>query len=156
MKVGYDLDGTLCVRCRPNVSYFEAKTSELRKAWKIGKEEGYKNTSLIRIPEEKDYIIITSRKIDFKNITLEWLKKNNLFPKEVHFMENMARNRENMIKYKSMKINKLGITKYYEDDEKIANKLKKLCENTQIVTVEPVIEEFDVYKYLDCIKKIKF
>jgi len=145
--VGYDLDGTICERGKIDISYYNCKGLQ-RRAWKLARQEHLKSAKLIRIPKEKEYIIITSRKPINKQITVEWLEKNNLHPKELVLMEDYSRTRDNMILYKSEKINQYGLTRYYEDDEKISRQLSKKCPNTEIITVIPSIKEINLSYFI--------
>jgi len=148
---GYDLDGTICSKMSYNISYFKANRAE-RRAIDVIKEIHYRAAKLILTPLEKEYVIITSRKPKHSTITFKWLKKATLEPKEIYFM-GLSRTRNNMIEYKSNKINELGLKKYYEDDSKIARALRKKCPSTEVIEVEPIIEIYLVKNFInDCLQ----
>ena len=140
--IGYDLDGTICEKCEIDKKYFDCKKEE-RLAFGAIREIHMGSAEVIVRPREKDVYIITSRKPKHKYITLNWLKENNIKPKEVFFMDK-ARTRANMIEYKASLINRFQLEKYYEDDLKIVFQLKKKCHNTQIIAVEPVIKKYKI------------
>jgi hypothetical protein len=132
--IGYDLDGVICRNSPKRKKPFFKQTGAERKEYQEERLIHFKNVE-VKLKPMEEFIIITARKLKEKVVTLEWLKKNNLNPKEVYFLEG-TKTRENIIKYKAGVINKNKLEKYYDDDEKICKKLVKLCPNTIIENVK--------------------
>ena len=81
--------------------------------------------------------IITGRRIHYKKVTVDWLRENNVeYNTLVMFPNKMRKDNRSLSQFKSSVINELGVTKYYEDDERIAKYLKEKCEETEIVIIE--------------------
>jgi hypothetical protein len=146
MIVGYDLDGTICEKSSIDKKWGDCNGME-RKAFQLIRETHYKTAQLVFRPVEKEYTIITARNKKYAEITLQWLVLASLSPISIHFIDR-ARTRDNMIEYKSEKINELGLDKYYEDDEKIVSKLRKLCQSTEIILVTPITRNYILNNFL--------
>ncbi len=107
-----------------------------RKAYIQSKRDHYSNAKLMQIPIEKHFTIITSRTKKYFDETVKWLEKNKTYPTAGLYFNELGNTRDKHIEHKSAVINKLGITKYYEDDPKIVKALNKLCPNTTIILVK--------------------
>jgi uncharacterized HAD superfamily protein len=83
-------------------------------------------------------IIITGRKEHFRKITEGWLNSHNVaYSKLIMFPNGEWKTREKQTLFKAIEIVANGVDVYYEDDEKIAEELKKKCPKTIIKTVQP-------------------
>lgn len=134
-KVGYDLDGVICnSRNIEGISYRKLN-GEQRKKYIQDKITHYNNAKLLITPVEEEFYIITGRSEKYEAITMAWLERNNIRPVEL-FINKVGGQAQDHIKHKADLINKLGITKYYEDSKRIYSALKKLCLNTKIIFVE--------------------
>lgn len=82
-------------------------------------------------------IIISSRKFRFEAVTEKWLKSNGFDFSFLYLMpNNIPKNKENIISFKSSIINSLQIRFYYEDDITLINKMKLLCPNTSFIHIK--------------------
>ena len=134
-KVGYDLDGVICnSRNIEGISYRKLNGVQ-RKEYIANKIKHYKTAKVLNKPVEKDFYVVTGRGRKYSDITTAWLEKNKIIPLSL-YMNNVGGRGQDHIKHKANVINKLGITKYYEDSKRIYSGLKKLCQNTKIVLVE--------------------
>lgn len=138
MNTGFDLDGVLCTLFKPSKTYRQMNGVE-RKKYKELKLKHIINAKCIKRTSGTKIYIITARKNDLREETESWLIKNNIIY-DTLLMLDEARTRDNIIRFKTRMIQNYNIQRFYEDDPKIARKLKKLCPNTDIVLV-PILEE---------------
>ncbi len=125
-KIGSDIDGVLAYHTLIKDDY---KPFRLHEYYSKAKP-----TKLSKMPID---VIITGRKIFFKKLTQRWLELYDVNYKElIMFPNKTKKTNQTLAEYKSRKINELGITKYYEDDERIADYLKRNCSGTKIIFVE--------------------
>ena len=126
MLIGTDLDGVIAYNSLNKADYRPFKLYEYySKAIP---------TKLSKMPVD---FIVTGRKQHFRKVTQEWLKLYGVkYQQLLMFPNKTKKNNQTLAEYKSRAINELGITKYYEDDERIAEYLKKTCQNTKIIFVE--------------------
>ena len=85
----------------------------------------------------EDYVLITGvKKTDEVDVVIlkHWLKEHDIKPKEIYYLKG-KRSRESLIKHKASKINELGLTEFYEDDERIYKKLVTLCPSCRIIYI---------------------
>lgn len=135
-SIGLDLDGVLTVKGYP------------------AREEGWKRTDF-DIPEYEELYIISARPPTLKEETKEWLENKNIEYTELIMssipFDNMMSivNKFNLndnetwvravsgfsVVFKASHINNLELDEYYEDREKVANALSKVCPNTEIFLV---------------------
>lgn len=128
-KIGSDLDGVIASNTLNRADYRPFRLHEY-----------YSNAKPTKYSELSFDAIITGRKIHFWKITTEWLKSNNILYKELIMFPNKVKaNNRLHAEYKAKKINELGLTKYYEDDKRIAEYLEMACPNAQIVYVDDFI-----------------
>lgn len=81
--------------------------------------------------------IITSRSILDKEVTINWLIYFRIeCEKLVMFPKKLKKTKKTIAEFKAKHINDLGITEYFESDEKIAEHLKISCPDTKINLVE--------------------
>lgn len=120
---GYDLDGVLSPRLM-------SRKRKLKEFW-------YSNAPLIMRPVG-EYFIVSGRKIKYEYETNQWAKKNGLNPKGIFLMES-ERTQRNMIKHKIKKISELGIERFYEDDPKIAEGIRKSLPSVEVIDVNTTI-----------------
>ena len=144
-NTGFDMDGVLCPKAVIDKKWSECKGYE-RIIFQQIKRYHCSTAPLLRIPKEKNFIIITGRNAKLKYITLEWLEKHKISPINIYFIDR-NRTRNNMIDFKSEKINELELKIYYEDDPKIIKSLSRLCPNTQIVPIQAVTKEYSIKKF---------
>lgn len=138
--VGYDLDGVITDNSPKRDKPFIKQNSEERKAYSRLRMDHCLNGKLMFKPEG-DFIIATARKKDDERaVTLLWLKKHNINPINVYFLEE-AKTRENIIKFKAQIINQLNLAEFSDDDPKIVRALTKLCKNTIINLWEPYTKQ---------------
>lgn len=135
--IGYDLDGTL-VPGKParNKPYFR-QTGPERKAYDVIRREHYKNAPLVRMPS-KQFVLISGRPIRYESETLFWVDFNGLKPDGIYLMDNVV-TRKNQIAHKIEVLRRLGISRYYEDDPKIARALTRL--GISVILVERLTYE---------------
>jgi hypothetical protein len=142
--IGYDLDGVISEKYEIDKSFWDCDGKE-RKAFIFIKKFHYNNANVIIRPSE-EFIIVTARTEKYRSITLNWLQKNNISPKDIFFMKD-KRNKRNIINYKMDKIKELGVTTFYEDDETICKLLKKKIPALEIVKITPVIVKYKVKNF---------
>ena len=142
---GYDFDGVLCPKAVLDKKWSECRGSE-RIIFQQIKRYHCATAPLLRIPKEKKFVIITGRSAKLQYITSDWLEKNKIKPSKVFFIDR-NRTRNNMIDFKSEKINELKLKIYYEDDPKIIKSLSRLCLNTQIVPIQSVTKEYFIKNF---------
>ena len=81
-------------------------------------------------------VIITGRRIHYQKVTKKWLDANGVkYDKLVMYPNKIKKNDRPSAQYKAKVINELGVSKYYEDDRRIAEFLERNCPNTEIVFV---------------------
>lgn len=125
-KIGSDLDGVIAYNSLNKAKYRPYKLHEYYSKCKP--------TKLSKLPVD---VIITGRKVHFRKVTQEWLSSNGIQYKDlILFPNKRKKNNRTLAEYKSRAINKLGLVKYYEDDKRIAEYLKKTCQNTKIIFVK--------------------
>lgn len=132
-KTAYDLDGVLCPLLEREKKYFEQNKAE-RELHESKKIEHFKTAKLLIRPLEKDFYIISARRNKYRDITERWLKDKRLNYKELILMEGTL-TFGNIIdfKYKALKDN--NIERYYEDDPKIIQYLKKKLPKIEFILV---------------------
>ena len=82
-------------------------------------------------------VIITGRRIYYEKVTKRWLAANNIaYDKLVMFPNKIKKNNVSLGKFKAKVINEVEVSKYYEDDQRIAEFLEGNCKNTEIVFVK--------------------
>ena len=134
-RVGYDLDGVICeVRDMGNVSYRRLNGAQ-RREYIVNKINHYKNAKVLNRPIERRFYIITGRTEKYAQLTIDWLRENNIVPIKL-FINMVGGRTQDHIKHKLDTINELKITKYYEDSKRVYSKLKKECKHTEIIYVE--------------------
>lgn len=104
------------------------------KLYKKYREEALPNKNLIEKLKDKDFIIITSRRAKWQEMTQSWVFKYNLKPSAILFYDQKEKTREKIIEYKARILNSLNVEIYYEDDKIILEGLKKLCPKTKILS----------------------
>jgi uncharacterized HAD superfamily protein len=126
VKIGTDIDGVIAYNPLNKADYRPFRLHEYySKA---------KPTKYSKMPVN---YVISGRKQHFRKVTQEWLSSNEIKYKElIMFPNKVKKNNQTLAEYKSRAINELGITKYYEDDERIAEYLKKTCQNTKIIFID--------------------
>jgi len=77
------------------------------------------------------YVVITGRPINDWNDTI-----TDIGIEAPLFMCPYEKNRENAAKWKSEIINKVGVTKFYEDDEWQAKYIEKNTKNCEVILVQ--------------------
>jgi len=128
----YDLDGTLCTETpakwweKPLFRIFGDAWGRVRKTWEkpILKPEG-------------EYVIITSR-VDIgihKQRTAKWLVKNGYTPALVSMITVEMKNNMFLSEYKALGCKVLEVTKYFENDPKIAEYLRQEVPGLEVVEV---------------------
>jgi len=128
----YDLDGTLCTETparwweKPLFWIFGDAWGRVRKTWEkpILKPEG-------------EYVIITSR-VDIgihKQRTAKWLVKNGYTPALVSMITVEMKNNMFLSEYKALGCKVLEVTKYFENDPKIAEYLRQEVPGLEVVEV---------------------
>lgn len=81
-------------------------------------------------------VILTGRRIHYKKITQKWLAENEVrYEKLVMFPNKIKKNNRSLAEYKAKVINELGVSKYYEDDTRIAEFLERNCPNAEIILI---------------------
>lgn len=92
--------------------------------------------------EEDDYIIITGRKVEYREITEKWLKNHGInaplfmtdvgiardYPTIDDFFDALALAKAQIIKSQSVDV-------FFEDSPEVVKKLRKLCPTTVIIQV---------------------
>jgi hypothetical protein len=82
-------------------------------------------------------IIITGRRIHYQKVNQKWLDKNGVkYGKLVMFPNKTRKNNGILAEFKAKVINELGVTKYYEDDRRIAEFLEGNCPNVTIIKIK--------------------
>jgi len=143
---GFDMDGVLCTKAVIDKKWSECRGYE-RTIFQQIKKYHCSTAPLLRKPTEKNFVIITGRSAKLQFITLDWLESNKITPLKVfHIDRNRTRN--NMIDFKSEKINELELKTYYEDDPKIIKSLTRLCPNTQIVPIQSVTTDYFIKNFV--------
>ena len=132
--VAYDLDGVLMPllrRYKPYIQYSgpERKRYEKVRLWQ------YANDVKLLTPSEPEFYIISSRQEKYRPVTEMWLKKNNIFAKEVILMDNSL-TFNHILEHKLKYLIEKKIEKYYEDDPKLIKRLNKKIPNLEIVYLE--------------------
>ena len=126
VKIGSDLDGVIAYNSLNKAEYRPFRLHEY-----------YSKAKPTKFSKMQIDFIITGRKQHFRKSTQNWLKLHSVkYQQLIMFPNKTKKNNQTLAEYKSRAINKLGITKYYEDDECIAEYLKKTCQNTKIIFVE--------------------
>lgn len=126
MLIATDLDGVIAHNSLNVVDYRPYKLHEYYSKCKP--------TKLSKMPVD---FIITGRKVHFRKLTREWLRLHGVNYKDlIMFPNKTKKNNQSLAEYKSRVINELGVSKYYEDDERIAEYLKRTCPTTKIIFVE--------------------
>lgn len=131
---GYDIDGVICELFKPDKP-FRLCNSEERKILKKLKTFHMKTAKKLRDTEGLEIYLITGRKNKDREITLEWLRKNNIKFHKLLMLQ-ASRTRENMIGHKKNMIEYYNIDTFFEDDPKIVKKLKKLLPKVNFVYVD--------------------
>ena len=128
----YDFDGVLSVMPKRPKPYRLQNGLE-RKIYLENKIKWLQITPCLWKPK-KPFYIISGRKEQFKNISIDWLERNKLNYIDVFFM-NKSSTSKNMIEFKTEKLKELKIERYFEDDLKILRKLKKNLPYIEFVPV---------------------
>ena len=126
MKIGTDMDGVLC---------WNSLDKALFRPYKL--HQYHAQCSATGYAERFWMYIITGRKEHFRRVTERWLIANGVrYGKLVMFPNKQKKTNRSLAQFKSSVINELGVTKYYEDDTRIAEFLKNHCPNTEIIYVK--------------------
>jgi hypothetical protein len=126
MTVASDLDGVIAYTPLNKDDYIP---SQLREFYKSCKPTKY---SILYY----DYIV-TGRKEFFRKLTEDWLNKNNVkYGVLVMYPTGVRKSLKGVFEYKAKILNKLKISKYYENHKRIYYYLKENCMNTEIVFVD--------------------
>ena len=126
MIVASDLDGVIAFTSLKLKDY---KPSRLREFYNSCMPTKYAKINY-------DYII-TGRKEYFRKLTEDWLNDNNVkYGKLIMYPTDIRKSLEGIFRFKAEILNKLHISKYYENHIEIYNYLKKNCEKTEIVFVK--------------------
>ena len=143
LKTGYDLDGVLCVmpkRPKPMMK----QTGAQRKSYDFNKLKWFSETPCLWKPEKECYVI-TGRREKNRIPTEAWLQKHKIPYKELIMMEGSL-TFDNILNHKVKSIKKVGIERYFEDDDKLATAIQKACPNVQVILVP---RDTSSYKIID-------
>jgi 3'-phosphoadenosine 5'-phosphosulfate sulfotransferase (PAPS reductase)/FAD synthetase len=131
LPIGMDFDGVVCEK----LVFYSRKTKEDRERY----YENIRNAKPRMLFEalNKNVYLITGRRMEDKEATEEWLRKYGAerLSSRIYYLP-YQRSFDNMVKFKAEMIKKLGLVKFYEDDERIAKRLKKLVPECEIIQVE--------------------
>lgn len=126
MIVASDLDGVIAYTSLKLKDY---KPNRLHEFYKSCTPTKYANLNF-------DYVI-TGRKEYFRKLTEGWLNDNNVkYSKLIMYPKEIRKSLEGVFRFKAEILNKLNISKYYENHIEIYNYLKKNCEKTEIIFVK--------------------
>ena len=122
VKIGVDLDGVIAVPTIERVSY--------------QMNEFYSScVPQLMFPDEANIIIVTGRKITFKDVTVQWLIENRIKYSKIFFNPNVGNRKSKplLIEHKAGIIKEEGISLFIEDDHIIAFKIKSLIPKCEIL-----------------------
>lgn len=123
-RKAFDLDGVLADKPPFSEKKWGRMNGAERKARKQYLLYFYANAKPL-IKWDGESVVITSRKMEASNITVEWfLKYYNKIPK-IYFL-NESRNIENVVEFKAEYLKLHKITDFYEDNKKVLAGLKKV------------------------------
>lgn len=122
VKIGVDLDGVIALETKKRESH---KMNEFYSSC----------VPQLTFPDEANIIIVTGRKITFKDVTIQWLKENRIKYSKIFFNPNigMRKSKPLLIEHKVGIIKKEGISLFIEDDHIIAFKIKSLIPKCEII-----------------------
>ena len=124
-KIASDLDGVLARNHLDKADYRPFRLHEYYSCCQP--------TKLSKIPID---IIITGRKEHFRKVTQNWLEYYGVdYEQLIMFPNKTKKTNRSLAEYKARVINELEITKYYEDDRRIAEYLEDNCPLTKIIFV---------------------
>jgi len=145
MRIGLDLDGVIA-----DIDIFQLRVTDFEDRKKIHKEltkwyyisRKVQFDPLLLKNEEDEIYIITSRYNDIKELTLEWLKKNNVYFDKIIFVPHKPENgigqaledwykRQAMKKAKILKENNIEV--YFEDCPSTVKYLREMCPDIKII-----------------------
>ncbi len=133
-RTAYDLDGVLLPLLKRNGCYFKQSTAE-RNEHENKKRYLFKYGKVLRIPLEKEFYIISSRRERYRNLTENWLKDNKINYKELILMEGSLTFKK-IVEHKYKYLREKKIEKYYEDDKKVIEWLKKRLPHIEFIHIE--------------------
>ena len=134
---GLDLDGVTAQKPKKRKEKWGRMNGAARRAWKEYLLSHYLTAEPLRKIKPSD-IIITARKNTPNEVrtTTEWFRVTFGFVPQIFFLDT-SRSIANVINFKSSVIKSAGITKYYEDNEKVLRGIHRECPDVSLVFVDP-------------------
>ena len=132
MIIACDMDGVLAIGTKRDKVYSKQNKYE-RLEFERLRAEMYKNSPLLFNPN-KSFYIISGRKEKYRDISDEWIKKNNLNVIKSFYLTGQ-RNRENITKFKIDTLKQIKADIYYEDDPRLIREIRKQLPNIEVIYI---------------------
>ena len=147
MKIGFDIDGVLAdinITALRMIDFMPKKHRKEVEFWYYAEVKPQLNPELF-VGENDEYIVITGRDEDKKEVTERWVKKfcpryKKLYMTNAKVQELANAVGEEVVQWsinqgnkKAEIINKEKLDIFFDDNEDCVNRLRELCPNTKII-----------------------